>query len=110
MGQAEGLETRNRCAVPLNEPGSDRARAGDADLLADDGPHPCLEWIPRARRAKSGTGMDERTDDRVAHEVPRCGLSVGVEVEDVSSALSHMNQALPVGQVSSQQKVIRAAR
>src|SRR5215472_11011197 len=103
MGQAEGVQSSDGRAVPRDDLRCDRASSGDADLLADDSPHASLEWIPGAGRAKSGTGEHERTDDSVADEVSGCGLHVCVEVEDASSALNHMDQALPVGQVGAEQ-------
>src|SRR5262249_28736784 len=46
VGQAEGLQTRDGCAVAFDYTRCDRAGAGDADLLADDRPYAGLERIP----------------------------------------------------------------
>ena len=49
----------------------DRRRRGHRDLLAQDGPHGELEWIPGARRANAGMGSEALLQERIARQLVR---------------------------------------
>ena len=106
MGQAEGLQTRDGCAVAFDYARRDRAGAGDADLLADDRPYARLERIPGPGCANPRPAAEKRADHGVGLEVAGRPVHVGVEVENSSGPLDHVDQALPVRQVGAEHDVI----
>ena len=76
----------------------DGARAGDGDLLADDGPHGCLERVDAARHAAARHGGDRRRQRRVLAERGVDGDGVGVEVEQAADAPHGRAEVAPVGE------------
>ena len=76
----------------------DGARAGDRDLLPDDGPHGCFERLDAARHAAARRGGDRRRERRVLAERGVDGDGVGVEVEQAADAPHGRAEVAPVGE------------
>jgi hypothetical protein len=55
-----------RLAVECNKLPGETACSGDADLLAENGPHGQFEPIPSARRPQPGTPRDQGRKQRIA--------------------------------------------
>src|SRR5262245_17236962 len=100
------MQIRHPGPVARHDPGGDRARAGDADLLADDGPYAGLERIPGAGWAIPRTAAQERADHGVRLQVAGRRLDIGVQVENSSGSLDYVDQALPVRQVGTEHEMI----
>ena len=81
-----------------DEPGRDRAGAGDRDLLADHRPHRHLGAVDRARDPHARPGGDQRREQRVGREDLVDRGRVGVEVEQPPDAGDRGHHVARVGQ------------
>ena len=63
-----------------------RTRAGDRDLLADDGAHGELEAVGGTRHAAPGTAPHQAADERVVAQGLPDGDGIGIEVEQLAAA------------------------
>src|SRR5258708_20481435 len=98
MGKADTLKTGHKDSMAGDQPLHDCAHAGFG-LLLKDCSYADLEWVPRARRTKSGMVCQDPSDPGVRGELPLGRLSVRIEGEDVPRALHHVDEAFPMRSV-----------
>ena len=79
---------RASSAVGGHQPPGQRGRAGQRDLLAQDGPHRQLGAVHHAGHPAAGRGAHEVTDQRVVAEGAGHRRRVGVRVEQVAGGCS----------------------